>query len=102
MDTEANGYRLTVGGYTGTAGDEMVVGGSVYHDLNGMKFTTVYNDNDIAPNINCAVTPVVGLYCGGGFWYRACGRALINTPLGCVSSFRWGRLQPIYSRLVVL
>jgi ficolin len=51
-------YQLSVGGYSGTAGDAMA-----YH--NGMRFTTTDYDND-ASGINCAVEYQ------GGWWYNDC------------------------------
>ena len=44
VEAEDQGYRLHIGGYSGTAGDSMVVSG--WGMLNGMKFTTKDRDND--------------------------------------------------------
>ncbi|XP_057584968.1 tenascin-N isoform X2 [Hippopotamus amphibius kiboko] len=61
-------YRLTVGKYTGTAGDALT-----YH--NGWKFTTFDRDNDIALS-NCALTH------HGGWWYKNCHLANPNGRYG--------------------
>ena len=61
-------YILTVGGYSGTAGDGM---GS-YH--NGMRFSTRDNDNDVHSGVNCAEDST------GGWWYRHCYNSNLN---GC-------------------
>ncbi|XP_037091189.1 techylectin-5B-like [Pollicipes pollicipes] len=52
-------YRLTVGAYTGTAGDGL-------SSANGVGFTTRDTDNDLYGAGNCAE-----LY-KGGWWYDAC------------------------------
>ncbi|XP_074547228.1 microfibril-associated glycoprotein 4-like [Halichoeres trimaculatus] len=72
IDSEANGYRLNVSGFTnGGAGDSMAV-------HNGQKFTTFDKDQDAATNTNCAK-----LY-SGAFWYNRCYSA---NPNGV---YRWG------------
>ncbi|XP_066271241.1 techylectin-5B-like [Branchiostoma lanceolatum] len=58
-------YRLTVGGYSGTAGDAMT-----YH--NSQAFSTLDNENDSHGNLHCAQSYK------GGWWYNACYRANLN------------------------
>ena len=53
-------YPLTIGGFTGITPDDPFV----THPLNGMKFSTVDNDND-QYNGNCASSY-------GGWWYNVC------------------------------
>jgi hypothetical protein len=62
---ETNKYKLTVGGYAGTAGDAMVV-------QNGMYFSTYDQDNDIYVGVRCAE-----LY-HGAWWYRSCYHSNLN------------------------
>jgi len=62
--SEADGYRLNVTDYTGTAGDSLS-----WH--NGQKFTTKDRDND--PFIrNCAD------YQKAGWWYNICAHSNLN------------------------
>ena len=64
-------YTLTVGGYSGTAGDSLTHTASpnLYH--NGMKFTTRDNDNDKATD-NCVYYDA--------WWYNACFESKLNGP----------------------
>ena len=57
-------YILTVGGYSGTAGDSLAY-------YNGMRFSTYDNDNDISIH-NCAQRR------NGACWYRYCYRLNLN------------------------
>ena len=50
-------YPLTVGGYSGSISD----GYALYY--NGMKFSTLDNDNDELSSSNCAIS---------GWWYKSC------------------------------
>ena len=68
VDKPSNKYRLSVGGYTGTAGDSLN-----YH--NRMAFTTYDQDNDEDTNSNCAswsVSWAGGRGPSGGWWYKEC------------------------------
>ncbi|XP_052097262.1 fibrinogen-like protein A [Mytilus californianus] len=59
-------YKLTIGGYSGTAGDSL-------NFSNGMKFTTVDRDNDLS-STNCAMER-------GPWWFKSCSRSALNYPL---------------------
>ena len=68
VDKPSNLYRLSVGGYNGTAGDSLS-----YH--NRMAFTTRDQDNDEDTRHNCADR--VSSWPGGrgypgGWWYKEC------------------------------
>ncbi|KAI8483494.1 cell surface pattern recognition receptor signaling pathway [Branchiostoma belcheri] len=65
VENEWNKYRLTVGGYSGTAGDAMS-----YHS--SMFFSTKDERNDFHPSINCAQ------HFKGGWWYNSCHFANLN------------------------
>ncbi|XP_077423342.1 uncharacterized protein LOC144053123 [Vanacampus margaritifer] len=63
-------FRLTVGGYSGTAGDALSFGSS--YDHNNQAFTTPDRDNDRYPAGNC------GAYYSSGWWFDACMAANLN------------------------
>lgn len=60
-------YRLTVGGYSGDAGD-----GMIYH--NGQPFSTYDQDNDKRSNINCASHEQLK----GAWWFTDCWKSSLN------------------------
>ena len=53
---------------------------------NGMKFSTVDNDNDVHSSKNCAATSKRA----GGWWFRACSNANLNAPYKFSSSTYYG------------
>lgn len=58
---EDQGYKLTIDGYYGTAGDNFAI-------HNGMKFSTYDEDNDRNSDTNCARE------FSGGWWFNNCGK----------------------------
>ncbi|XP_052085757.1 fibrinogen-like protein A [Mytilus californianus] len=62
-------YKLTVGDYSGNAGDKLT-----YH--NGMKFTTVDQDNDPYSSSNCAQLQ------NGSWWYKKCSNCDLSRGHG--------------------
>ena len=64
ISSEADGYRISVSGYTGTAGDSLT-----YH--NNMKFTTMDKDHDLLSK-NCAEVYK------GAWWHDACYLSHLN------------------------
>ncbi|XP_050092460.1 angiopoietin-related protein 1-like [Anopheles aquasalis] len=67
IDSESEQYRITLGKYSGTAGDSMTYN-------NGMKFSTKDRDNDQSPAYDCAQLNK------GAWWYSACSLASLNAP----------------------
>lgn len=63
-------YRLSVDGYSGTAGDALRF--SPQYDHHHRAFTTPDRDNDRYPSGNC------GLYYSSGWWFDACMGANLN------------------------
>ena len=64
-------YTLTVGGYSGTAGDGMMDDQFIDYNHNGRKFSTRDNDNDGASD-SCSV------YYHGAWWFNNCFRSHLN------------------------
>ncbi|KAL5011805.1 hypothetical protein ScPMuIL_010356, partial [Solemya velum] len=58
-------YRLTVGGYSGTAGNSLA-------KQNNMAFSTFDRDQDVKNGENCAVK------CKGAWWYKRCHDSNLN------------------------
>ena len=73
VSSEASNYRMEVSGYSGNIGDALSYS-------NTMMFSTYDRDNDPYNNYNCAASY------GGGFWYKSCAYARVNTIR---SLFRW-------------
>nr|KAG5689402.1 hypothetical protein BaRGS_017920 [Batillaria attramentaria] len=62
-------YRLSIAGYSGTAGDEIIK----HYNLNSMQFSTPDKDHDTWWNVNCAKD----LH-KAGWWFRQCATASLN------------------------
>ena len=60
VDSESQKYKLTVGGYSGSAGDDFGI-------HNGMKFSSMDEDNDLFNG-----------RCGAGWWFHKCSSTLLN------------------------
>lgn len=67
---ESQYYRLTIEGYSGTAGDAMQYSKKFNH--NEKNFTTPDRDNDQYTSGNC------GAYYSSGWWFDACMAANLN------------------------
>ncbi|KAL0967224.1 hypothetical protein UPYG_G00249410 [Umbra pygmaea] len=63
-------YRLSVSGYSGTAGNALHFNKNFNHDQK--FFTTPDRDNDMYPSGNC------GAYYSSGWWFDACMSANLN------------------------
>ena len=67
VGNDSTNYTLTIGGYSGNAGDGIT-------NQNGRQFETYdVTHSNWYTNLNCAG------YFHGGFWYRACATAKITT-----------------------
>uniref|UniRef100_A0AAG5DKA9 Fibrinogen C-terminal domain-containing protein n=2 Tax=Anopheles atroparvus TaxID=41427 RepID=A0AAG5DKA9_ANOAO len=66
IGSEAQKYNLTIGKYSGTAGEDALS----YH--NGMKFSTFDQDNDKSDDINCAENRY------GAWWFSNCANCHLN------------------------
>jgi len=73
------GYQLTVGGYSGNAGDMMT-----YH--NGQRFSTKDRDQDSDSSMHCAE------YYQGAWWYKSCHDSNLNAVFAQQShgGIAWG------------
>ena len=65
VGSASENYKLTVDGYSGTAGDAMT-----YH--NGMEFSTRDRDNDVDSSKSCAERYK------GSWWYNSCHHVNLN------------------------
>ncbi|XP_010893457.2 fibrinogen-like 2a [Esox lucius] len=63
-------YRLSISGYSGTAGNALHFSKNFNHDQK--FFTTPDRDNDLYPSGNC------GAYYSSGWWFDACMSANLN------------------------
>jgi len=94
-------YRLEVSGYSGDAGDSLQYEGDyngnglfgTYYN-NGMKFTTIDQDNDyIGSGYNCATDR------GGGWWYNSCQWACLTCMTG---NYEWYTMGYVFnSRMMI-
>nr|XP_034328009.1 ryncolin-1-like [Crassostrea gigas] len=79
VGSESQKYKLTVGGYSGTAGNSLAA-------HNGMKFTTKDQDNDTW-NKNC------GVNFQGGWWFKDCISAFLNGPYKKSAKIAWDSIM---------
>ncbi|XP_045606344.1 microfibril-associated glycoprotein 4-like [Procambarus clarkii] len=76
IESEAQGYRMHVSGYSGTAGDALGNEGKPDNfTADGMMFTTHDEDHDTSHEINCARYWKIG-----GWWFNRCSWANLNGP----------------------
>ena len=71
MDSESQKYKLTVGGYSGSAGDDFGI-------HNGMKFSSTDQDNDKFDG-----------HCGAGWWFHKCSSTLLNGDYNVEKGVFW-------------
>ncbi|KAM7396564.1 hypothetical protein PAMP_019597 [Pampus punctatissimus] len=89
-------YRLTVRGYSGTAGDALRYSRS--YDHNNRAFTTPDRDHDRYPSGNC------GAYYSSGWWFDAClsanlnGRYYVRSYKGIRDGIFWGTWHNILTQ----
>lgn len=93
VGSERMRYRLTVGAYSGTAGDALRFSKS--YDHNNRAFTTPDRDNDRYPSGNC------GAYYSSGWWFDSCmaanlnGRYYVGSYKGVRDGIYWGTWRNI-------
>ena len=98
VGNSSTNYRLSVSGYTGTAGDSL-------GENNNMMFSTRGRDNDVDSNRHCAEDN----HHKGGWWYRFCTVSNLNgvyyssTYTGSYWGIHWahyiGRKSPIFKHV---
>ena len=67
-------YPLTIGGFTGiTPTDPFAT-----HPLNGRKFSTYDNDNDLGPKKENCAAEVLRTTNNGGWWFNRCWEINVN------------------------
>ncbi len=64
---------LSIGGYSGTAGNAFGSRPNDFHWLDGMMFSTRDRDNDKWANGKCALSK------NGGWWYNWCANGYLNS-----------------------
>ncbi|KAM4570196.1 angiopoietin-related protein 5-like [Odontesthes bonariensis] len=102
LGNEATAYTLSVGIYSGNAGDA-IRGAYPGIDQNGYGFSTIDRDNDgCSP---CIFGDIAVAQCtfseGGGWWYSKCGSASLNgewhpfgNHIGWASGLHWHTWKP--------
>ncbi|XP_071135872.1 angiopoietin-2-like [Mytilus edulis] len=81
---ENSKYKLTIGDYSGTAGNRMV------HN-NGRAFSTKDKDNDNYHSNNCAVS-------SGAWWHGACSNSWLN---GKSSKYYWSGFKYNKTKMMI-
>ena len=71
ISDDAAGYRMTVAGYSGDAGDALRAHSKPEYNSNGKRFSTRDRDNDGSTN-NCAANK------SNGWWYDRCSRSILT------------------------
>ncbi|CAC5396824.1 Angiopoietin-4,Angiopoietin-1,Ficolin-2,Tenascin-R,Tenascin,Fibrinogen C domain-containing protein 1-B,Fibrinogen C domain-containing protein 1 [Mytilus coruscus] len=70
VGNESTGYKLSISGYSGTAGDGMT---DIYRNsLNGMNFSTADRNQDMSDTQDCAELK------RSGWWHRNCATGNVN------------------------
>ncbi|XP_076079664.1 fibrinogen-like protein 1 [Mytilus galloprovincialis] len=85
VSDENSQYKLSIGGYSGTAGDMMVYN-------NGNKFSTKDRDHDTWNESNCAKR--------GGWWHRDCGIVFLNIEM-TKNKLYWNGFYYIKSTMMI-
>ncbi|CAG2191947.1 Tenascin [Mytilus edulis] len=70
VGNESSGYKLSISGYSGTAGDGMT--DISQNSLNGMNFSTADNNQDMSDVHDCAD------FKRSGWWHRDCTKGNLN------------------------